>query len=530
LRPVVFVRRVADVRRPPRDIVWFQLRQDQARAVAVAFIMAWKSAEGVDCGAGAAGADAARGVLAGFRRELYRCLTRRGDALFCLADAVLCAGGRVSDLARLSLVPEFGRGHGALYDAVNAGRVEFGRLRAAVAGLPLPAWPDGRIRLAVDISSWLRPEAGASPERLFCHVHGRGKNAAQLIPGWPYSVVAALGPGASSWALPLDAARIGPGDDESEVTAAQLRDVVARLAAAGHWKDGDPAIVIAMDAGYNVTRLAWLLAGLPVVLVARVRSDRVFYRPAPERPAGLPGRPPRHGAPVRCSDPATWAGPACEQDGTTARHGRLTAAAWNRVHQRLDRGCLAWQDWPEQEALPVIGGTLIRLSCAGGCCAVPMWLWASAPDADDALVRALWQCYLRRFDLEHAFRFLKQQLGWTRPLLRDPAAADRWTWLLIACLAQLWLARALAPLTRMPWHPRRPAGGELTPGQARAGFRRVREALGSPASPAKPAAPGPGRPEGSKNKQKAPRHPAGKNAPKTRKPAKKPRKKTKQTG
>jgi hypothetical protein len=94
------------------------------------------------------GADAARLLLTGFRSELYRCLTRRGDALFSLADAVLCEDRRVSDLARLSLVPEFGRGHGALYDGLNAGRAEFARLRTAVAGLPLPEWPDGRIRLA----------------------------------------------------------------------------------------------------------------------------------------------------------------------------------------------------------------------------------------------------------------------------------------------------------------------------------------------------------------------------------------------
>jgi DDE superfamily endonuclease len=120
---------------------------------------------------------------AGFRGEFYRCLTRRRGALFCLADAVLCAGGRVTDLARLSLVPEFGRGHGALYDALNAGRAEIGRLRRALAGLPLPAWPDGRIRLAVDVSNWLRPEAEASRERLFCHVQGRGRSAGQLHPG-----------------------------------------------------------------------------------------------------------------------------------------------------------------------------------------------------------------------------------------------------------------------------------------------------------------------------------------------------------
>lgn len=35
--------------------------------------------------------------------------------------------------------------------------------------------------------NWLRPDAETSPERLFCHVHGRGKNAGQMIPEWPYS-------------------------------------------------------------------------------------------------------------------------------------------------------------------------------------------------------------------------------------------------------------------------------------------------------------------------------------------------------
>jgi len=436
----------------------------------------------------------------------------------------------VADLARLSLVPEFGRGHGALYDALNAGRAEFGRLRRALAGLPLPEWPDGRVRLAVDVSAWLRPEAGTSPERLFCHVHGKGKNASQVVPGWPYSVVAALGPGSSSWALPLDAVRIGPGDDDTDVTAAQLRDVIGRLAAAGHWKPGDPEVLIAMDSGYNPARLAWLLRDLPVTLVARVRSNQVFYRPAPARERPLPGRPPRHGEPVSCADPATWHGPALTQRGAKARHGTLAATAWNRVHQRLARQNLAWQGHPDGEPLPVIPGTLISLSCDGPCCDAPMWLWASAPDADEVLVRDLWQCYLRRFDIEHTFRFLKQQLGWTRPLLRDPAAADRWTWLLLACLAQLWLARNLAPLARMPWHPPRPAGGELTPGQARAGFRLLRAALSTPAGIPKPARPGPGRPKGSKNKRKAPRHPAGKANPKKPKPAKNPRKRIKPTG
>jgi hypothetical protein len=140
-------------------------------AVAVAFSMAWLAA-GVE---GRTGDDRARGLLAAFRGEVFRCFATYRDALFEVCDAVLCKQDRVHMLAELSLEPEHRRGHGALYGAVNRGRVDIARLRWALACLPLPAWEDGRIRLAVDVSNWLRPEAGASPERLFCHCYARGR-------------------------------------------------------------------------------------------------------------------------------------------------------------------------------------------------------------------------------------------------------------------------------------------------------------------------------------------------------------------
>jgi hypothetical protein len=186
-----------------------------------------------NCGEDLPEAGLPRRLLARFRSQLYRCLTARGDELFELGDAVLRGDGPVRDLAGLSLVAGHRRGHGAVYDGLNAGRVDVGRLRRATGCLPLPRWPDGRIRLAADVCAWLRPEAVTSPGRLFCHVHGRGRNAGQMIPGWRYPFVAALGPGATSWTAPLDAVRIGPDDDDTEVTAAQLREVAGRLAAAG---------------------------------------------------------------------------------------------------------------------------------------------------------------------------------------------------------------------------------------------------------------------------------------------------------
>jgi hypothetical protein len=129
--------------------------------------------------------DAAIGELTRFRQELYDCLTARADALFELADAVLCADGPVTSLVDLTLTPEHRRGHGALYDGLNHGQIDLARLRVDLARLPLPRTQDGRIVLAVDVSPWLRSDAATSAQRLFCHVYGRAKSASQLIPAGP---------------------------------------------------------------------------------------------------------------------------------------------------------------------------------------------------------------------------------------------------------------------------------------------------------------------------------------------------------
>jgi hypothetical protein len=476
-------------------------------AVAVAFSMAWPHEAVQDAQDG----ERARGVLAAFRGELYRCLGKRRDALFELADAVLCKQDRVHMLAELSLEPECRRGHGAVYDAVNAGRVQVARLRRALAALPLPAWPDGRIRLAADVSNWLRPEAAACPDRLFCHCYARGKGNAQLIPGWPYSVIAALEPGRTSWTLPLDAVRLGPADDATEVTAAQVREVAERIIAAGHWRGGDPDIVVVFDAGYDLTRLAWLLRDLPVEVLGRLRSDRVMYFPAPPRRPGTSGRPLRHGAAFKLADPGTWPVPAVATVTETTRYGTARAAAWGRLHQQL----AARAGWEHHDGkLPLIEGTLIRLYVGhlpGDRSPEPLWLWSSRAGTCASQVDRAWQAFLRRFDIEHMFRFFKQVLGWTRPKLRDPAAADRWTWLIIACYAQLRLARGLAEDLRLPWQRPCPPG-RLTPARVRRGFRNIRQTLPCPAGAPKPGKPGPGRPPGSKNRRPATRHDVGKTA------------------
>ena len=115
----------------------------------------------------------------------------------------------------------------------------------------------------------------------------------------------------------------------------------------------------------------------------------------------------------------------------------------------------------------------------------PLWLaWIGGPLPADLSV--LWRWYLRRFTVEHAFRFFKQTLGWTTVRPRHPAAADRWTCLVAAACWQLWLARPLLSDVRLPWeHPR--SDRLPTPGQVQRHFTRLLVRVGTPARAPRPA-------------------------------------------
>ena len=202
-------------------------------------------------------------------------------------------------------------------------------------------------------------------------------------------------PGRTSRTLPLDAVRLGPADDATKVTAAQIREVAERIIAAGHWRDGDPDILVVFDAGYDLTRLAWLLRDLPVEVTGRLRSDRVMYFRAPPRRPGTNGRPLRHGTALKLADPGTWPVPAVATVTQTIRYGAAQAAAWGRLHQQLASRA-GWEDHDGE--LPIVEGTLIRLTVdhlPGDRSPEPLWLWSSRAGTDADAVNCTWQAFLR---------------------------------------------------------------------------------------------------------------------------------------
>ncbi len=441
--------------------------------------------------------------LVAFRRDLYATFRSWGDAFFELTDAVLCASGPVTSLPQLSIEPEFRRSHGSLYRSLAKGAIDADALRSLLVANRPVKWP---AVFAVDAPTVERCDAECSPERGFYYSASKHSAGQPIVAGWHYQWICQLSWAPDSWTAPVDICRIPPAEDPTTATVTQLRRLVALLP-----PDGEVPMFV-LDAGYDPIGISHDLATERCEVVCRLRDDRVFHTDAParaNRPPETGGRPPRHGRRWKCSDPETWPEPDANLVTSDPRYGRLTVTAWHDMHPRLSgRG-----HWAGFARPPIVRGSVIRVEVEHlpkptSRAKKTLWLWWSGSGKPE-LGRCV-RAYLRRFDIEHTFRFAKQTLGWTTPKVQTPEQADRWSFIVAAVLTELRLARGLAGDLRLPWEkPQDPA--RLTPARVRRGFRRLRATLGTPASPPKSKTPGPGRPKGTRKPPKT-RYPAIKKA------------------
>jgi hypothetical protein len=428
--------------------------------------------------------------LARFRTALYQTvLGLRRDALTELLDAVLTGAGATS-LVRHSLAPCFRRGWASAPDALSDGSLDVAALRRLFAATMPPAEVEGRVLWVVDGTIWPRPAAKTSPARTWGRWTGSGLPESGIVGAWEYQWLAAIPEAVGSWILPLDLGR----RDLAAGTATTLAMTQVRAAQAARPADA-PRPLLLLDSHYDVGEL--VAAELGVDILARLASNRRFYRP-PGPYRGM-GRRPIHGPVFRCADPATHGVPDRTQTDPDPTYGQLTIEVWERLHT---------------QAAPTIERTVLRVTPARlprrEQPPKPLWLvWHGGELPED--LRTVWHWYQRRFAIEHAFRFLKQALGWTSSHPRAPETADRWSWLLAAGLWQLWLGRDLVADQRLPWE-RAATPGALSPGRVRRSFGGLLAVLGTPAQPPQGRGKSPGRRRG-QCPGPAPRHPVLRRGP-----------------
>jgi hypothetical protein len=404
-----------------------------------------------------------------FRNQIFQNLGKGRNAFMDLMDAVLTSRS-VSSLAEFSLSPLFRRQYASVYKVLQNGLVPRQTLmKECIKYLPT----SGVVVLAGDHTAWSRLDAVTLQERTYEHQPQPLGNKPVTL-GQGYSTIAWIPETEGSWALPLLHERITSFEKPVDKAATQLRLVAAQVS---------NRILFLEDSEYACAPFLNQTADIDCDKLLRLRPNRVLYYP-PEY-SGV-GRPPLHGNKFSLKDAATWGDWQEELYVVDPKLGNLRVRMWHDLH------LTGAADKPVRLIL------VDRLDAPNS---KPLWLiWISSFEPD---LTQIWQQYLRRFTIEHWYRFVRKRLHWTLPNLSSSKQTDTWSDLMPLLTWQLWLAKDLVIDCPLPWQKKMT---KLTPGRVADSFATVLARIGTPACVPKTRGKAPGWPAG-KTRRKKPRYP-----------------------
>lgn len=411
--------------------------------------------------------------LRDFRQAAYELLVKAKDSTFELMDAVMTTRNAAC-LAEFSLNPLFHRQWPSVYEALQDCRPDRKKLmRLYLEQLQKEAPPTEHILVAIDHTAWGRPDAKTLKDRT--HEYQRG-----VIVGQGYSTIAWIPEAQGSWALPLLHERISSGSSPILQAASQLKLVCEQSV--------NPVLAV-LDREYGNANWVLAQADIQADCLMRVRKNACLWSEPPAYSGR--GRPRKHGQKMSLNAPTTWL-----QVDTVIEIDEYPDLGQVRVSQWLD---LHFYRAPEQRVNLILIERMKPMS--NGQSFPPLWLaWAGERTLP---LETVWFKYLRRFGVDHWYRFAKQRLHWTLPNLRTPEQSERWSDLMPLMSWQLWLARDLVVENVLPWQS---ATINLTPGRVAQSMLSVLVDIGTPVKLPKQRGKSPGWEKG-RVRTLAPRYP-----------------------
>ncbi|HEU5376322.1 MAG TPA: transposase [Ktedonobacteraceae bacterium] len=300
------------------------------------------------------------------------------------------------------------------------------------------------------------------------------ESAHVTCPGWIVSTVVLLPEEPGQGTFVLDTRRVASSGLATEVAASQLAAIVDLLV-----KRGRRPVIIG-DRWYACAPFLARMSEVPASCLLRVKSNRVFFRRAPERTPGQRGTSRKDGARFQCKDASSHGEPDTNWEGMDRSGKRVEVRCWNQLHLRTAR-------WVEVSVIQVIRhGASSRPRD-------PKVSWFVWKGDESTPLAEISPTYRLRYAHEHGYRLDKQVLLWDKPRLRTPEQTERWTQVVACAHNQLVLARPLAARIYRPWEMRRSV---LTLTQVRRAMASLLLQLDTPARPPQPRGKAPGRAKG----------------------------------
>ncbi len=356
-----------------------------------------------------------------FRQAVIGLMGNAQDALFELGDAILQMPHSHS-LAELSLAPNFRRQWSSTYEALQDGRPN----RLGLMQLYLRQFQSqGRLILAGDHTAWTRLWAESVPERSYQHQPSAIPGRKPITIGHGYSTLAVIPEQSGSWALPLLHERI-PAQKPIVKGGDQLRQVCQQLTVRP---------ISLWDSEYASANFLKATRDIPADKIIRLRTNLDLEKPTP-KPYGGRGPHPTHGEKFKLKDPQTWGTPDQLLERDDPDFGQVTLRFWQGLRFRQALDC----------PMRVV---LIERQQAPGTRRKPRLVWLAWVGQEP--VQDWWRLYARRYPIDHWYRFAKNRLHWTLPMLATLPQAERWSDLMPLLTWELWLARPVVEDNPLRW-------------------------------------------------------------------------------
>lgn len=460
-----------------------------------------------------------------WRNQLYDVLNSRRESFIELIDA-LSSNLQARSVVELSLNPLFQRNYNSLYKAIQeflpeANSSKYETINKKLLSSVFQTIPQPRARnfylFGIDTTPAPRPFSHTLEDKTYIYYPNPIKGNKPINIGHSYSVVAALPEknetSNAPWTVPISGERIPSYSKAIDIGNQQLKYI---------FKEADfeknKLSVLVADSGYSQREfIGEQVKQDNLVVVTRVRSNRVFYRkfiPDPDCPKKS-GHPRWYGEIFDLKDATTWhLEDAVFQSLFITKKGKkfnLTICAWQDM---LMKGTSNYK----MNCHPF---TLLKITISDeqeNSIWKPMWLIIIGSRRHELSLEESYQTYRQRYDIEHLFRFGKQKLLMTSYLTPEVKHEENWFKLTLLAYVNLWATKDLAVVLPREWEQYLKADREIqvTPSLVQRDYYRIISQIGQITKSPKPRGYSSGGIKGYKKALRT-RHPVIKKPPKLKK-------------
>ncbi len=443
-----------------------------------------------------------------WRRLLYSALGSRRSSIIELLDSN-ASNLQASSVAELSLNPLFRRNYNSLYKGIqeflptqtnpNYQKAVDDLFSVISATVPTPTSRQFYL-FGVDVTPCPRPYSATLADKTYIYQPNAIKGNKPINIGHAYSVVAALPErgetGNAPWSIPLSGQRVPSGEKDISVAQTQMKTILNHSSVP--WK-GKLSVLVADSLYSQRDFLGEQVKQDHLVIITRVRSNRVFYRqfiPEDSQPNSA-GHPRWYGDKFDLKDETSWHDPdEVIQSTFMTKRGRklhLKISSWKQMLMRGTKD-YGMHNYPFRLLQVVVSDE------TGKAVWKPMWLIVIGSHRHELSLQECHQAYGQRYDLEHLFRFGKQKLLMTAYSTPEVHHEENWFQLTLLSYVNLWTARKLATVLPRPWehYLTQTESVKITPSLVQRDFYRIISSLGTPAHTPKRRGYSPGRIKGEK--------------------------------